>query len=217
MDTEYIESVWWSLKQLHGRGLLTQVDRIASYCPRCGTPLSDAEVAMGYADVEDPSVYVSFRIVESPDPALVGASLLGWTTTPWTLISNAGVAVAADAHYLVVDHGGDRLIIAESLKDAVLPDAVVSSGPVPGSTIAGARYEPLYPNVEGAHRVITADFVSLEDGTGVVHLAPAFGAPDLEAGALQGGPSSSRSTARAGSPTRRRRSSAACSSRRPTL
>ena len=90
MDTEYIESVWWSLKQLHGKGLLFQDDRITTYCPRCGTPLSDAEVAMGYADVEDPSVYILFRIVEAPHPSLVGASMLGWTTTPWTLISNTG-------------------------------------------------------------------------------------------------------------------------------
>jgi isoleucyl-tRNA synthetase len=86
MDTEYIESVWWSLKQLHARGLLFQADRITTYCPRCGTPLSDAEVAMGYAEVEDPSVFVSFVVTDSRHEALVGARLLGWTTTPWTLV-----------------------------------------------------------------------------------------------------------------------------------
>ena len=185
MDTDYIESVWWSLKQLHGKGLLTQADRIVSYCPRCGTPLSDAEVAMGYADVEDPSVYVMFRIGEARDPSLVGASLLGWTTTPWTLISNAGIAVAADAPYIVVEHDGERLVLAEALKDRVLPDDRVIGRPMPGSALVGIRYEPLYPNIEGAHRVVAADFVSLEDGTGIVHLAPAFGAEDLDVGRQQ--------------------------------
>jgi isoleucyl-tRNA synthetase len=182
MDTPYIESVWWSLKRLHERGLLTRDDRITTYCPRCGTPLSDAEVAMGYAEVEDPSVHIRFRLLEAPDPSLVGTSLLGWTTTPWTLISNAGVALAADAPYVVVDHGGDRLILAQARHPEVLPEDPVVAGPFPGSSLAGARYEPLYPNVEGAHRVVVADFVSLEDGTGVVHLAPAFGPEDLEIG-----------------------------------
>ncbi|MEX2421928.1 MAG: isoleucine--tRNA ligase, partial [Actinomycetota bacterium] len=188
MDAEYIESVWWSLKQLHARGLLVEADRIATYCPRCGTPLSDAEVAMGYAEVMDPSVYIGFRVVDAPESSLVGASLLGWTTTPWTLISNAGLAVAPDAPYVVAEHDGERLVLAEALKDAVLPDDPVVGGPLPGSSLAGARYEPLYPNVKGAHRVITADFVTLEDGTGIVHMAPAFGAPDLEVGAQQGWP-----------------------------
>ena len=113
MDPDYIESVWWSLKQLHGRGLLFQDDRITTYCPRCGTPLSDAEVAMGYADVEDPSVFVKFTVVESPDPELVGAHLLGWTTTPWTLISNTGVAVAPQAMYVMVEQEGERYVLAE--------------------------------------------------------------------------------------------------------
>jgi isoleucyl-tRNA synthetase len=186
MDTEYIESVWWSVKRLHERGLLTQDDRISTYCPRCGTPLSDAEVAMGYTEVEDPSVYVSFGIVEASHDDLVGAALLGWTTTPWTLISNTGLAVAEDAPYVVVDHEGSRVVVAEALKDAVLPDDPVLAGPLPGSALVGSRYEPLYPNVEGAHRVIAADFVSLEDGTGVVHLAPAFGPEDLEVGRREG-------------------------------
>ncbi|HJS27086.1 MAG TPA: isoleucine--tRNA ligase [Actinomycetota bacterium] len=188
MDNRYIESVWWSLKQLHERGLLVQADRITSYCPRCGTPLSDAELAMGYTEVEDPSVFIRFRVVESPNEAIVGASLLGWTTTPWTLISNAGVAVSADAPYVIVEQEGERLVLAEALKDAVVPDAPVVGGPIAGSALDGARYEPLYPNVEGAHRVVTADFVSLSDGTGIVHLAPAFGPEDLQVGREQGWP-----------------------------
>jgi isoleucyl-tRNA synthetase len=186
MDTPYIESVWWSLKQLYAKGMLFQDDRITTYCPRCGTPLSDAEVAMGYADVEDPSVYVLFRLVDAPEPSLAGAAMLGWTTTPWTLISNTGLAVASDAPYIVVEHDGERLVLAEALKDGVLPDDPIVAGPVPGAALVGSRYEPLYPNVEGAHRVVAADFVSLEDGTGVVHLAPAFGAEDLEIGRREG-------------------------------
>jgi len=189
MDTEYIESVWWSLKVLHERGLLSQDDRISTYCPRCGTPLSDAEVAMGYAEVTDPSVYIRFPIVEASDASLVGASLLGWTTTPWTLISNAGVAVAAGSPYVVVDDGDSRMVLAEALRETVVPDATVVSEPLPGSALVGIRYEPLYPNVEGAHRVVAADFVSLKDGTGVVHMAPAFGAEDLEIGRREGWPS----------------------------
>ena len=189
MDTEYIESVWWSLKSLHERGLLTQDDRITTYCPRCGTPLSDAEVAMGYADVEDPSVFILFRILEAPDPTLVGAAMLGWTTTPWTLISNEGVAVSPEAPYVVVESGGERLIVAEAVKHVVLPEDPVVAGPFLGAALAGIRYEPLYPNVRGAHRVVTADFVSLEDGTGVVHMAPAFGPEDLEIGRREGWPS----------------------------
>ncbi len=186
MDTEYVESVWWSLKQMHANGMLFQDDRITTYCPRCGTPLSDAEVAMGYADVEDPSVYVLFRVTDAPDPSLVGASMLGWTTTPWTLISNTGLAVDEAAPYVVVEHEAERLVLAEALKDAVLPDAPVVAGPMPGAALVGTRYEPLYPNVEGAHRVVAADFVSLEDGTGVVHMAPAFGPEDLEVGRREG-------------------------------
>jgi isoleucyl-tRNA synthetase len=186
MNAEYIESVWWSLKQLHERGLLFQDDRIAPYCPRCGTPLSDAEVAMGYAEVEDPSIEVLFRIVDAPDPSLAGASMLGWTTTPWTLVSNTGLAVDPDASYVVVEHAGERLVLAEARREAILPDGTVVGGPMPGSGLAGIRYEPLYPNVEGAHRVVTADFVSLDEGTGVVHMAPAFGAEDLEIGRREG-------------------------------
>jgi isoleucyl-tRNA synthetase len=186
MDAEYIESVWWSLKQLHQRGLLFQDDRITTYCPRCGTPLSDAEVAMGYADVEDPSVFIKFTVVESEDDRLVGAHLLGWTTTPWTLISNTGLAVAPHAPYVMVEQEGERYVLAKDRLEDVLPDARPVGREFDGATLVGARYEPLYPNVEGAHRVVAADFVSLEDGTGVVHLAPAFGPEDLVIGRREG-------------------------------
>ncbi len=196
MDTEYIESVWWSLKQLHGRGLLFEADRVTTYCPRCGTSLSDHETALGYTQVTDPSVYVKFRIVEASAPDLVGASLLGWTTTPWTLISNTGVAVKQEAPYVELDSGGERVIVAEAAFQTLAAGAewagevagwrVVRS--LRGDDLVGARYEPLYRNVEGAHRVVAADFVSLEEGTGVVHMAPAFGPEDLEIGRREGWP-----------------------------
>jgi isoleucyl-tRNA synthetase len=190
MSTEYIESVWWSLKQLHARGLLVESDKVTAYCPRCGTTLSDAEVAMGYATVEDPSIYVRFELVEVPlRPELVGASLIAWTTTPWTLPSNSGLAVSASASYAVLDQGSERVILAEALSTEVLqdPDLHVSQT-VQGSDLVGALYRPLYPNIEGAHRVVAADFVSLEDGTGIVHMAPAFGPEDLEIGRREGWP-----------------------------
>jgi isoleucyl-tRNA synthetase len=188
MNTEYVESVWWSLKELHRKGLLFEADKVTTYCPRCGTALSDHETALGYTPVEDPSVFIKFRIVEAPRPELVGASLLGWTTTPWTLISNTGIAVSAEARYELVEADGERLVLASALRERVLPDAREAGWEATGATLEGVLYEPLYPNVRGAHRVTTADFVSLEDGTGVVHMAPAFGAEDLEIGLREGWP-----------------------------
>jgi isoleucyl-tRNA synthetase len=189
MNTEYIESVWWSLKELHRKGLLFEADRISAYCPRCGTPLSDAEVALGYTEVTDPSVFVRFRLTGTPaGDDLIGASLLGWTTTPWTLLSNTGLAVAPDAPYAVVERDGEKLILAEALRERVVPRWTDTGVRVPGSALVGSRYEALYPNVEGAHRVVAATFVSLDDGTGVVHLAPAFGAEDHDVGRREGWP-----------------------------
>ena len=117
----------------------------------------------------------------------MGAHLLGWTTTPWTLISNTGLAVAAQAPYVMVEQEGERYVLAEDrLARRPAGRAVRWVGEFDGATLVGSRYEPLYPNVEGAHRVVAADFVSLEDGTGVVHLAPAFGPEDLEIGRREG-------------------------------
>jgi isoleucyl-tRNA synthetase len=186
MDTDYIESVWWSLKELHRRGLLVEDHKVTAYCPRCGTALSDAEVALGYAQTVDPSVFVRLPVVDSADPSLVGASLVIWTTTPWTLPSNTGVAVDADADYDEVEIGGERLVLAASLRQAVLGEDGVVRATRRGAALVGARYEPPYPNVEGAHTVVAGDFVTLEDGTGIVHLAPAFGEADLEVGRANG-------------------------------
>jgi isoleucyl-tRNA synthetase len=188
MDPDYVESVWWSLKRLHERGLLVEADKVTAYCPRCGTALSDHEVALGYETVEDPSIFVRFPIVDAPDPSLVGASLAVWTTTPWTLPSNTGVAVDPDAEYVEVRRGGDRLIVAAPLRAVALGEEAAVERTFPGARLVGARYEPLYPNVDGAHTVVGGAFVSMEDGTGVVHLAPAFGPDDLAVGLAQGWP-----------------------------
>src|SRR2546423_14403548 len=112
MDTEYVESVWWSLKRLYEQGLLFQAHRSVAYCPRCGTGLSDHEVALGYTQVVDPSLTVRFRVTEPSHPDLAGASILAWTTTPWTLPSNLGLAVDADAPYTVVEAGGEKGVVA---------------------------------------------------------------------------------------------------------
>jgi isoleucyl-tRNA synthetase len=190
MDTDYIESVWWSLQGLFERGLLVEADKVTAYCPRCGTGLSDAEVAMGYETVEDPSVFVRFPISEPPPgrPDLAGAALLVWTTTPWTLPANTGVAVAPDQRYRVARRGDDRLVVADALADDVLGEGWTTELTVVGAELVGARYEPPYPNVDGAHVVVAADWVSMEEGTGVVHLAPAFGAEDLAIGREHGWP-----------------------------
>jgi isoleucyl-tRNA synthetase len=191
MDPEYVESVWWSLKELHGQGLLFEADKSVAYCPRCGTALSDHEVAMGYATVADPSVFVGFRITDPP--SLVGASLLAWTTTPWTLPSNLGLAVDPDETYVRIPHRDGEVILAESRAHVVLGDHAEPVDRFPGRRLTeggGVRYEPLFENVEGnTHRVIAAgDFVSMEEGTGIIHVAPGFGAEDLEMGRREGWP-----------------------------
>src|SRR5207249_1059039 len=155
MNTEYIESVWWSLKRLHEQGLLYEDHKTIAYCPRCGTGLSDHEVALGYTQVTDPSVYVRFRVTEASAPELEGASILAWTTTPWTLPSNLGLAVAPGVTYVVADADGERVVVAEALLDVVLSGATVVHR-LPGSALVGTRYEPLYPNVDdaGVQRVV---------------------------------------------------------------
>jgi isoleucyl-tRNA synthetase len=188
MSTPYIESVWWSLKRLHERGLLAEDHKVTAYCPRCGTALSDAEVAQGYADVADPSVFIRLPIVGSQRSDLHGASLLVWTTTPWTLTSNEGAAVLPQGRYALYERGDERLIVAEPLARRVLDDDWVEGKGFDGATLVGERYEPPYPNVEGAHTVVGADFVSMDDGTGIVHIAPAFGPEDLAVGRAQGWP-----------------------------
>jgi isoleucyl-tRNA synthetase len=190
MDTDYIEAVWWSLKTIFAKGLLVRDHRISPYCPRCGTPLSDHELGQpgGYETVVDPSVTVRFPITSGP---LAGqAALLVWTTTPWTLVSNTAVAVHPDVTYVVATDGTERVVVAEPLFAQVLGEGWEVLDRVRGRDLEGTTYQRPFELVEipDAHRVLLAGFVTVEDGTGMVHLAPAFGADDLAAGRAAGMP-----------------------------
>ncbi|MBA2794377.1 MAG: isoleucine--tRNA ligase, partial [Thermoleophilaceae bacterium] len=182
LDDSYIESVWWSLKQVWDKGLLYEGYKVVPYCPRCGTALSSHEVSLGYRDVVDPSVFVRF-----PVRGEEGVSLLGWTTTPWTLLSNAALAVNPEVTYVRARVGDETLIMAEALVERVLGEGVQTSGPV---EVEGLAYEPPFPYIadygERGHTVLPADFVTVDDGTGVVHTAVAFGEDDFRLGEAVG-------------------------------
>ena len=175
MDPDYIESVWWSLKTLWDQGLIYEADKVVPYCPRCGTTLSSHEVALGYRDVDDPSVYVRF-----PLDGADGTSLLVWTTTPWTLPSNQAAAVHPEVTYAEVRLGDERLVVAEPLVARVFGDGATPERTVPAAELVGRTYRPPFPFVAGAHRVVAAPFVTTDDGTGIVHIAPAFGEDDMQ-------------------------------------
>jgi isoleucyl-tRNA synthetase len=180
---EYIESVWWLLKSIWDKGLLYQGYKVVPYCPRCGTPLSDHEVAQGYADTEDPSVFVRFPLVDEPN-----TYLLVWTTTPWTLPGNVAVAAHPDVEYASVTRADglsdERLILAKELVEKVFGDIPVKIlKTYKGKALKGKRYAPLFtflPTDKPAHYVVNAEYVTTSDGTGLVHIAPAFGADDME-------------------------------------
>jgi isoleucyl-tRNA synthetase len=197
MDASYIESVWWSLKQVFDQGLLIRDFRISPYCPRCGTPLSDHEMGQPdvYKLVSDPSVIVRFPLRSLPAglPArLADADLLVWTTTPWTLVSNTAVAVHPDETYVLARKSGvgDMVVVAEALYARLLGPGWHVTDRFTGADLAGATYQPPFSliDIPGAHRVVTGSFVTTEDGTGLVHLAPAFGADDMAASKLHGLP-----------------------------
>ncbi len=174
MEDYYIESVWWALKKIYEEGLLVKDYKVVPYCPRCGTPLSSHEVAQGYKNVKDPSVYVKFKVKDE------NAYFLVWTTTPWTLPSNLLLAVGEDIDYVLVEKDGERYYIAKARLKEVLGEARILKE-LKGSQLKGKRYERLIPYVPvnfDAFYVTTADFVSTEDGTGIVHIAPAFGEDD---------------------------------------
>ncbi len=187
LDVNYMETVWWILAQFFNRGLLYEGHKIVPFCPRCETGLSSHEVAQGYEEVEDPSVYVTMPLEEDPD-----VSILVWTTTPWTLISNTALAVAPDRDYIKVDVQGRKLIIAEPLAQTVLGGEFEILERFKGQELVGKRYKPLFDffadQAADAYYVIAAEFVSMEEGTGVVHMAPAFGADDYAAGKEHGLP-----------------------------
>ena len=186
MDPSFVESCWWALKQIHSKGLLVEDYRVAPYCPRCGTTLSDHELAQGYEDVTDPSVYVRFPLTGGP---LAGkASLLVWTTTPWTLVSNTAVAVHPDVSYVVATQDvpeGETLVLAEPLAEKVLGDGWLLGRTFTGKELEFWKYQRPFELVEfpdavgGTHYVVLAEYVTTEDGTGLVHQAPAFGEDDM--------------------------------------
>lgn len=182
MDKEFMESVWWAFKRLYDEGKIYEGEKVLLYCTRDATPISKAEVAMdnSYQDVTDPSVFVKFKL--KGDDSLY---LLAWTTTPWTLPANTAVAVNKNEDYSEVLVDGQRLVLASALLDKVLTDEkhkalmyeVVRT--FKGEELVGREYEPLFEDRgEKAHRVWHADYVSLEEGTGLVHLAPAYGEED---------------------------------------
>jgi len=188
---EYIETVWWLLRRLFDKGLLYRGHRVLPYCPRCGTVLSSHELALGYDKIRDKSIYVTFPLED-------GRELVVWTTTPWTLPSNVAAAVHPDLEYAVYrsPHYPDRRFIAAAAQEEKLQE-ILGTGTVrdgalfPGRALAGLKYRrPLevVPIPEGkAHSVvITGDFVSADEGTGIVHMAPAFGADDYAAGQANG-------------------------------
>ncbi len=196
MSNEYIESVWWSLAQFHAKGLLFEADRVAAYCPRCETPLSDHELGQEdvYREVSDPGVTLAFPIIGGTG-ALEGASFAAWTTTPWTLVAHLALAVNPDFTYIVVEHEGRKLVVArDRFKEALgREDEPTPLATFTGRDLLGLRYQPPFPYarryfdraapeaIERAWRVIAGDFVNIEEGTGIVHMAGAFGADDLNA------------------------------------
>ncbi len=181
---DYMESLWWELKDLYKKGFLYRGYKILPYCPRCGTPLSSHEVAQGYRRVSDPSIFVRLPLLGSPE-----TSLLVWTTTPWTLPANVAVAVAPDAPYVEVWFQDERLILAKPRLAAVLGEEAQILREFPGRELLGRQYVPLYPLAgQGAYRVVAGEFVSMAEGTGLVHIAPAFGEEDYELGQREGLP-----------------------------
>ena len=192
MDTNFMESVWWVFKTLWDKGLIYEGYKSLAYCPRCATPLSNFEVNQGYQDTQDPSITVRFRV-----RGTANLFLLAWTTTPWTLPSNTGLAVGAEIDYVrVTTAGGETLILARARLEEVLgarSDEVVSVAEQPLAELLQMTYEPLFDyfaelRAEGAFRVVAADFVATDEGTGIVHIAPGFGEDDYQLGLRAGLP-----------------------------
>ncbi|KPJ85340.1 isoleucyl-tRNA synthase, partial [Parcubacteria bacterium SG8_24] len=184
-DNGYVETLWWILKEIDQKGLLYEGHRVTPHCPRCVTSLSSHELAQGYKDTEDPSVFVKLELRDDP-----GRHLLIWTTTPWTLPANVAVAVGADITYAEVRLPGveGTLILAKERLTELGEEAELVAE-MPGSELAGTGYRPLFatlpqddPAAGGAYQAYEADFVSTEEGTGIVHVAPAYGEDDAELG-----------------------------------
>lgn len=178
--TPYVESLWWIIKQLWDKGLVYQGHKVVPYCARCGTSLSSHEVSQGYRDVEDPSVFVKFPLRDEP-----GTYFLVWTTTPWTLPGNVALAVHPHVEYVLVKQGEDKMILAKALLEYALRGEYEVIRSIKAKDLIGKHYRPLYtfmPVDKDYCYVVGADFVNTEEGSGIVHIAPAFGADDLSVG-----------------------------------
>jgi isoleucyl-tRNA synthetase len=197
LDNDYIESVWWSLRRIWDDSRLYEGHKVVPYCPRCGTALSSHEVALGYEDVEDPSVYVKLPLREvtpsneiPESPLEPGDQLLVWTTTPWTLISNAAVAVGPEIEYARARLDSETFVLARDLVEKVLGEEAEVIAHFPGSALAGVSYEPPFSFITDygprGHTVLEADFVTTDEGTGLVHTAIAFGEDDFRLGERYG-------------------------------
>src|SRR5438128_2398057 len=177
-ENDYIESVWWALDRYFKEGFIYQGFKVQLYCPRCGTPLSSHEVSLEYRDVQDPSVYIKAKVKGEEN-----TYFLVWTTTPWTLISNVALAVGPDVEYVKVRYSDDLLILATD-RLSVMPEGTEVVQSMGGSDLVGKEYErwfSFFPVDKKAWYVIGADFVTTTDGSGIVHMAPAYGEDDYQA------------------------------------
>ncbi len=182
MDNDYIESVWWSLKKIWEKDLLYEGYRVVPYCARCGTPLSSHEVAQGYKNIKETTVIVAFRAVDKD------YSFLAWTTTPWTLLSNLALAVNPDIKYVVIKYRGEKYLLAKNIAEIRFKDAEVIEE-ILGKDLLGQEYHPLFNHFKGklekpSWMIIPGDFVTTDEGTGIVHIAPAFGEDDYNVGVV---------------------------------
>ena len=182
-SNEFIESEWWIINEMHKKGLIYQGNRVLPYCPRCGTELSNFEVAQGYKDVSVNTVIVPFKVVDKDE------YFLAWTTTPWTLMANLALCVNPDEEYVKAESMGYKFILAKKLADTVLGEDYCIVETYKGKDLVGTKYEQLMPfvKVEGkAFEVVADSYVTMEDGTGIVHIAPAYGADDNRIAASNG-------------------------------
>jgi isoleucyl-tRNA synthetase len=193
-DSSYIESVWWIIKEIAKKGLLYQDYKVVPYCPRCGTGLSSHEVAQGYRKIKEPAIYVKFEVrdlrfevlkTSNIQPLTSNVYLLVWTTTPWTLPANVAIAVNPEVDYILAKKDNEHLILAKERKEALEENFEIIKE-FKGKELVGLSYNPLFSKEEvdipienGIHKVLPAEFVSTEEGTGLVHIAPAFGEEDL--------------------------------------
>jgi len=194
LDASYVESLWWAIKTISAKGLLYEGHKVVPYCPRCGTTLSSHELGQpgAYRDVVDTAAFVRLPITAEHGPLEVGDQLVVWTTTPWTLVSNAAVAVDSDLTYVRASVGGQIVVVAEALVEKSLGESAEVLSKFAGKEIVGAAYEPPFNFISAAdygpagHTVLAADFVTAEEGTGLVHTAIAFGEDDFRLGEQAG-------------------------------